>query len=149
MFNPTSLIQETRYLPLEFSLIKPAFLLQNHPKYLWKHLGTEGRPPAMKDEWLYQGSQIRKVPISINISRWCNSGIIQHPRRVLLQTSRNLWSWMLLVNGFPWVPNLARIRRVEGKISEKQDAALYWPSCFCVFYNDLQLKSLFPFHQRP
>src|SRR5260221_11490146 len=60
---------------------------QNHPKYFWKHLGTKGRLPTFKVERLDREFPIRKVPISVNMSGWSNSGIIQRPQRVLLQTS--------------------------------------------------------------
>src|SRR5260221_5838008 len=77
------------------------FLPQNHPKYFWKHLGTKGRLPTFKVERLDREFPIRKVPISVNMSGWSNSGIIQRPQRVLLQTFCNVRRWILLVNGFP------------------------------------------------
>ena len=101
--------------------------------------------PTFKVEWLDREFPIRKVPISVNMSGWSNSGIIWHPQRVLLQTSCNVWHWILLVNGFPWVSSTSRIRWVEGEISEKPDRALYWPGYLCNFHNDLEWKSLFSF----
>src|SRR5258708_13289604 len=74
-------------LPLIPPLIKLAFLPQNHPKYSWKRLGTKGRLPTFKVEQLDREFPIRKVPISVNMSGWSNSGIIRRPQRVLLQTS--------------------------------------------------------------
>ncbi len=148
MSNSTSQNQETKQLPLDSPLIKLAFLPQNHPKYLWKRIGTEEGLPTFKVERLDRGFPIRKAPISVNISGWCNSGIIRCPWWVLLQNSRNVRRWILLVNGFPWVPNSSRIRWVEGKISEKEDGTLYWPGYFSDFHNDLQWKSPFPFCQR-
>src|SRR5258708_28056587 len=125
MYNSTSQNQETKQLPLDSPLIKLAFLPQNHPKYFWKRLGTKGRLPTFKVERGDREFPIRKAPISVNMSGWSNSGIIRRPQRVLLQTFCNVWRWILLVNGFPFVSHTSRIRRVEGKISEKPDRALY------------------------
>src|SRR5260221_5455931 len=93
--------QETKQLPLDSHLIKLAFLPQIHPGYFWKRLGTKGRMPTFKVERLDREFPIRKVPISVNMSGWSNSGIIRRPQRVLLQTSCNVRRWILLVNGFP------------------------------------------------
>src|SRR5258705_13449558 len=68
MSNSTSQNQETKQLPLDSPLIKLAFLPQNHPKYLWKRLGTKGRLPTFKVERLDREFPIRKVPISVNMS---------------------------------------------------------------------------------
>src|SRR5258707_10965877 len=128
MSNSTSQNQETKQTPLDSPLIKLVFLPQNHPKYFWKRLGTKGRLPTFMVERLDLEFPIRKVPISVNISGWSNSGIIRRPQRVLLQTSCNIWRWILLVNGFPLVSNTSRIRQVEGEISEKLDRALNLPN---------------------
>jgi len=114
-----------------------------------KRLGTKGELSTFKVERLDRRFPIRKAPISVNMSGWSNSGIIRRPRRVLLQTSRNVRRWILLVNGFLWVSNTSRIRWVEGEISEKQDGALNWPGYFCNFHNDLEWKSPFPFREKP
>src|SRR5258708_565868 len=93
--------QDTKQLPLDSPLIKLTFLPQNHLKYILKRLGTKGRLPTFKVERWDREFPIRKAPISVNMSGWSNSGIIRRPQRVLLQTSCNVWRWILLVNGFP------------------------------------------------
>src|SRR5258708_36774587 len=79
--------QETKQLPLDSPPIKLAFLPQNHPKYFWKRLRTKGRLPTFKAERLDRESPIRKAPISVNMSGWSNSGIIDRPQQALPQTS--------------------------------------------------------------
>src|SRR5258708_17546726 len=85
--SSTSQKQETKQTPLDSPPIKLAFLPQNHRKYFWKRLGTKGRLPTFKVERLDREFPIGKVPISVNMSGWSNSGIIRRPQRVLLQTS--------------------------------------------------------------
>src|SRR6266436_7452669 len=89
MQYPTLQVKTKRQnnFPLDSPLIKLAFLPQNHAKYFWKRLGTKGRLPTFKVERLDREFPIRKVPISVNMSGWSNSGIVRRPQRVLLQTS--------------------------------------------------------------
>src|SRR6266436_8597552 len=85
--QPYKLKPRDKTTSLDSPLIKLAFLPQNHPKYFRKRLGTKGRLPTFKVERLDREFPIRKVPISVNMSGWSNSGIIRRPQRVLLQTS--------------------------------------------------------------
>ncbi len=127
-------IKEQNHFPLITPLTKLAFLPQNHPKYSWKRLGTKGELPTFKVERSARGFPTRKVPISVNMSGWSHSGTIRRPQRVLLQTSCNVRRWILLVNGFLWVPNSSGIRWVEVEISDKPDKALNEPSYLCNFH---------------
>src|SRR5260370_42472056 len=62
-YNHSNLFQRETDLPLESTLPKPGFPLQNHPKHHWKRPRTEGEVPTKEDELLENRFEERKVPI--------------------------------------------------------------------------------------
>ncbi len=57
------LIPKDKIPSLEIPLIKPSFLLQNHPQHHWKHIRTEGGLPVMRVKQLEQRFRGRGAPI--------------------------------------------------------------------------------------
>src|SRR5260370_42445216 len=62
-YNHSNLFQRETDLPLESTLPKPGFPLQNHPKHHWKRPRTEGGVTTKEDELLERSFQERKAPI--------------------------------------------------------------------------------------
>src|SRR5258707_13473869 len=89
IFDFTNQFQRIKHSPLKIPLIKPGFLYQNRPQYLWKRIRTEGVLPTSTSERLERRFPKRKAPIFLIKTTELISGKTRRPIRVLLQVSRN------------------------------------------------------------